>query len=378
MNNIRRLAIAAQRCFKGGEGQFAAAQGALKRVLVYLGDQILLADHDTGLWAAENLVAAERHHVGAGLNALGHYGFFRQAVAAQINQRAAAEVLHHRQVVFFADGDHLLEGNFGGEADDFVVAGVHFEQQRGAVADRVLVIRRMGAVGGADFSQYRAAFGHDFGYAKGAADFDQLAARDDDFLAFGEGVQAQQDCGGIVVDHGSRFGAGQFHQQFHQRFFAPPAPARREIVFEIDRVGGDGGHRVDGGLREQGAAQVGMKDRARGVNHAHMAGPAVQGNPTLDPLQNRGLAYVRRAASAAANFSAQLIQNGAALRGDVVAVVTREQHVAARVLEQAIDGRKHAQQVGGWFGGHEESKVCTAPIQFQHRMTRGRDTDSVV
>ena len=70
-------------------------------------------------------------HVGAGLNSLRDDRLLRQAVLAEIDQSAAAEIFHHRQVVLLADGDQLFERHFGGEADNFVVARVDFEQQRG-------------------------------------------------------------------------------------------------------------------------------------------------------------------------------------------------------------------------------------------------------
>ena len=140
---------------------------------------------------------------------------------------------------FLADGDELFQSHFGGEADDFIVARVDFEQQRGFFVDGVFVIRRMGAIGRADFAQNRAALGHDLGNAKGAADLDQLAARDDHFFAFGQRVQPEQHRGGIVIDHRGGFGAGKLDQQLFQRLFALAAFAGGEIVFQIDRMIGD-------------------------------------------------------------------------------------------------------------------------------------------
>ena len=37
------------------------------------------------------------------------------------------------------------------------------------------------------------------------------------------------------------------------------------------------------------------------------------------------------------------------------------------MFEQVIDRWKFAQQVRGRFGSHEETKICTASKQFQHR-----------
>ncbi len=93
--------------------------------------------------------------LGAGLNSFRDDRLFRQAVPAEIDKCAAAEIFHHRQVVLFADGDQLFERHFGGEADDFIIARVDFEQQRGFFVDGIFVIRRMGAIGGAHFAQNR-------------------------------------------------------------------------------------------------------------------------------------------------------------------------------------------------------------------------------
>ena len=54
-------------------------------------------DQEPGLRAAEQLVAAEGDEVGAGGDALLHRGFVRAADAAQVEQRAAAEILDEQQ-----------------------------------------------------------------------------------------------------------------------------------------------------------------------------------------------------------------------------------------------------------------------------------------
>jgi len=68
----------------------------------------------------------------------------------------------------------------------------------------------VGTVGGADFDQFGAGAAHDFGHTEGAADLDQLAARDDHLAPLGQGVEDEQNRGGVVIDHGGVLGAGQF------------------------------------------------------------------------------------------------------------------------------------------------------------------------
>ena len=63
------------------------------------------------------------------------------------------------------------------------------QQQPGAVVDRIFVVANAGAIRGAHLAQHRPAFGHDLRDPKSVANFDQLAARNNDFLAFGQRMQ---------------------------------------------------------------------------------------------------------------------------------------------------------------------------------------------
>ena len=79
-----------------------------------------------------------------------------------------------------------------GEADLGEVRAVHLHQQPGLGRDRSRVVTDARAVGRSDLDQARAGHGHHVGDAEGAADLDQLAARDRDFLVEGERVEHQQ------------------------------------------------------------------------------------------------------------------------------------------------------------------------------------------
>ena len=52
---------------------------------------------------------------------------------------------------------HRVERDGLGEADDLEVAGVHSEERRGLVGHRAVVVLQVGAVGGADLDEARAA-----------------------------------------------------------------------------------------------------------------------------------------------------------------------------------------------------------------------------
>ena len=86
----------------------------------------------------------------------------------------------------------------------------------------------------------------------------------------GESIQPKENRGGIIVDDGSRFRAGQLDEQSLNHFFTLAAFAGRQIILQIDRIAGHRRHGIDRRLGQQGAAQVGVEDRAGGVDHANV------------------------------------------------------------------------------------------------------------
>ena len=166
---------------------------------------------------------------------------------------------------------HFGLGHALGEAGDGVVAAVHLHQQRGARGDGFSVVFGVGAVGGAHLDQLGTGAAHDVGDAEGAANFHQLAARDDDFLARCQRVEREQHGGGVVVDHGGGFRAGQLAQQVGDEVVAVAAPAGGQVKFQIRWRGERLHHRLHGGIGQQGAAQVGVQHRAGEVEHGLQA-----------------------------------------------------------------------------------------------------------
>ena len=114
---------------------------------------------------------------------------------------------------------------------------MHAQQQLRAVGDGTLVIADTGAIGGSDLAQHRARFRHHVGNAERAADLDQLAARNQNFAAFGQRVERQQHGSGVVVDHDGRdFALGSVEQLRKQPIdvdVALAALAGIEIELEI-------------------------------------------------------------------------------------------------------------------------------------------------
>src|SRR5205814_8255386 len=120
-----------------------------------------------------------------------------------------------------------------------------------------------------DFAQLRAAGFKNFGNAKSAADLDQLAARNDDFLAFaGSEMPKDEHQGrGAVVDDRRRFRAADEGQVVFEISGAAAPHAAGQIEFEIVVVGGNGLKHLDYGESERRAAQVGVDDDAGAVDH---------------------------------------------------------------------------------------------------------------
>ena len=72
---------------------------------------------------------------------------------------------------------------------------------------------RVRLIGSSDLNEFGAAESHHIRQAERPADLDKLAARDDNFLAVSNGVEDNAGGRGIIIDHGSRLGAGQLLQK---------------------------------------------------------------------------------------------------------------------------------------------------------------------
>ena len=141
-----------------------------------------------------------------------------------------------------------------------------FEEGGGAVGDGIGVVAGVGAVGSADIHQGAAALSQHIGDAEAAADFHRLAAGYHHLAAGGEGGEAEEQCGGVVVDDQGGLGAGNLPEQGLEVRLAGAAPSGGQVDFQVGVAlrGGVGG--VHCGPAQGGAAQVGMDDDAGGVD----------------------------------------------------------------------------------------------------------------
>ena len=287
------------------------------------GNQRAFADDNSGLRAAEQLVARETDQAHPGGDHLLRHRLLRQAILAEIHQRPAAQVGHHRDVQFAANGRQLRFVDGFGKAFNAVVAGVNLHQQRGIVIHRLTIVFGMGAVGGTHFVQLTTRLTHHIRNAKCAADLHQFAAGNHHFAAAGGGRQHQQNGRRVVVHDTGIFRAGDLAQQIGNGAIAMAAPGVVEIIFERHRRAHRAGNRLHGRLRLDGAPQIGMQYRTGEIKHRTQGAPLAGGEPLLTGVQPV-MAPVRERLPLA-NLFPRLIQHLAQLRHHLRMAVLRQQ-----------------------------------------------------
>ena len=168
--------------------------------------------------------------------------------------------------MFPGQGCQIGQGHGGMEAHDAVVGGVYAHEGAGILVDSRSVVVQVTAVGGAHFAQAGTAFFHHFRDAEAAADLHQFPARDDDLAALAEGIQHQQDGGGVIVDHHGGLGAGQALEQLVDDDVAAAASAAVQVELQVAVAGDDPAHGLLGTPGQHGTSHVGMDDHAGAVD----------------------------------------------------------------------------------------------------------------
>src|SRR5579871_6148489 len=258
--------VGAESRFERGDGELVYTKRAEERVAANSCDEVFFPGDDAGLRAAEKFVAAEHYDVRAGFDAMADEGL-DDAVRGEIDEAAGAEVFDKREISARGESGEILQRWFVGEAGDLEIRWVNAEEHARFFGDGVFVVCEARAVGGADFTECGAALRHDFRDAEAVADFDEFAARDEDFAVASEGGEDEEDGGGAVVDDDSRFGAGEAFEELRGVNIALAAGAHFEVVLEIRILRGGAAEFFDGGFGERGAAEVGVEDDAGGVDH---------------------------------------------------------------------------------------------------------------
>jgi hypothetical protein len=356
--------VSAQGGFHGGDGELVDAEGAEERMTANFGDEILFAGDDADLRAAEKLVAAEENEREAGFNAFAGGGFVN-AEGREVDEAAGAEVFDDRQRAARAERDQLCHFRFFGEAGHREIGGMDAKKQAGFFGDGVFVVGDASAVGGTDFAEDGATLLHDFGDAKAVADFDELAAGDDDFAATSECRKSDKDGSGAVVHNDSGFGASEALDQERKMNVALAAGAGGEIVLEIGITRGGLAELFEGRRSERGAAEIGVEDDAGSVDDGAERGREFGVDGCGDAVFDRGGSERRFIGdSAGNNFAAELGENFADSGDSVVAIDGVAERGDAREEKHFINGRKKAEKSGltggrRSFGGNRHGAISS-------------------
>jgi hypothetical protein len=108
----------------------------------------------------------------------------RDSISAQLHERTAAKIVDERHSPFPRVRRQGLNTDFVGEALDQVIRRMHFENEAGSRGERLDIVAQMGPVRRADLMQLGPGATHDLRQPEGAANFDELTARDDGFASF--------------------------------------------------------------------------------------------------------------------------------------------------------------------------------------------------
>src|SRR5439155_26767588 len=119
--------------------------------------------------------------------------FAAHANRNQIKQSATAEVFNTRDASFSCQCNQMLNSRLLCKSGDLEVRAMHTQNQPGLLVDGALVISDACAVSSTHLAKDGIGFCHDVGNAERSADFDQLAAGDDDLATVSQRIQGEED-----------------------------------------------------------------------------------------------------------------------------------------------------------------------------------------
>ena len=160
---------------------------------------------------------------------------------------------------------------------------MHLHDQRGCRIDSASIVLEMRPVGGADLDQPRSRPRHDLRHPEGAADLDQLTARNDGCAVRGQRIEHQEHCGRIVVDDDGVLGSCQLAHEAADDVVTLAASAGCEFELERRRMAHRACSGGDGRFGQHRAAEVGVQHGAGEIEHAAQPGRIGR----LEPDQRR-------------------------------------------------------------------------------------------
>src|SRR3989442_4849075 len=227
--------IGLERGDKAGDGDLVGAQRTHQWMYPKGVDARLAPDRHPGLRTAQQLVAAERHHVGALADGLGHGELSSEPVARRVQKRPAAEIVDERKVVLPRERRDVATFGARPKTADLEVAGVDTKDRSGLLRDRSRVVAHRGPVRRPDLDELRAGTPQDIRDTEAAADLDELPARDDHLLPRGEGGEREQDGSRVVVHDHRVLGTREIRENPSGVAVTLATLAGSEVVFDADR-----------------------------------------------------------------------------------------------------------------------------------------------
>ncbi|VFT34263.1 Uncharacterised protein [Pseudomonas aeruginosa] len=175
-----------------------------------------------------------------------------------------------------------------------------------------------------------------------------------------QAVQRQQHRRRVVVDHGDCLGAGEFADQPGDQVVAVAALAAGQVELQVQRVARGQGDRLDGLVRQQGAAEVGMQHRAGQVEHPPHAAGMLRGEAFAGAPGEHRLAQFDLGEGTASGRLAQFVEAG---RGGSPATPRgRSAGAGERPPRCAAGGRPKASERNSMEKPYPQGRVTDTPI----------------
>ena len=233
-----------------------------------LRDQRRAADRESGLRAAEELVARERDQVRAVGEAIRDGPLPGDAELVERDDATRSLVVHPRDSGFARHRRDFRGLRRGRVAADLVVRRVNRQQERCVGGERAPVVVGGRAVGRADFAKERAGGFEDLGDLETPTDRDELSPGNEDRASARERGESEVDGRSVVVDDERLFRSEERPGRTAHVVLALAAPTGRGLVLDGRVPRGDPGDRVAGSLRQRRPAQVRVQEHAGAIDDA--------------------------------------------------------------------------------------------------------------
>ena len=343
--------------------------------------RLLRADDNPCLRSAQQLVTAKATDRRPGGDTCGDQGLVHATWSVVVQQVAAAEVLDDRELETLSQRHQIIETWTLCEPLDAEVRRVHAEDEGRTVADRRRVVGRPSLVRRADLPYQRTRLPHDVRDPEAAADLHQLAARYDRLSPLCQCGQHEQHRRSVVVHHHSCRRSRDPRQQPLGVHASRTASASRQVIFEVHIAGRQLCHPARRGLREGGAAQVGVHDHPGRVDDRHErwfeSGCKLRCCASLDGCC-RLFTVLDRGETGTCQLASQRPGDITQCRQHRDRAVLRLERADGRSLAEPVDGRQDARRghrpaVRGESPASHRDAPCSMPRSASTRLDEAAD-----